>query len=186
MTPVRAVVVMGVAGCGKSTVASLLAARLGWEMLEGDALHPPANVERMGAGIPLTDDDRAPWLAAIASWMDGHRREGRPTVVACSALTRRYRDVLRSDDVLFVHLTGTPELLGQRLASREHHFMKAGMLQSQLNLLEPPAGDERHLALDIDATPEALAERAAAVVLEAAAPGRAHAALVEDSAGAAA
>ena len=162
MTPVRAVVVMGVAGCGKSTVAALLAARLGWELLEGDALHPAANIERMGAGIPLTDEDRAPWLAAIASWMG----ERRPVVVACSALTRRYRDVLRADDVLFVHLTGSPELLGDRLAAREHHFMKAGMLQSQLALLEPPAHDERHLTLDIDASPAELSDRVAAALAE--------------------
>ena len=160
MTPVRAVVVMGVAGCGKSTVAALLAARLGWELVEGDALHPAANIERMSEGIPLTDEDRAPWLAAIASRM----AERRPVVVACSALTRRYRDVLRGDDVLFVHLTGTPELLAERLAAREHHFMKAGMLESQLALLEPPADDERHLTLDIAATPPELVERAAAAV----------------------
>ena len=160
MTPVRAVVVMGVAGCGKSTVAALLSARLGWELLEGDALHPAANVERMSAGIPLTDEDRAPWLAAIASRM----AESRPVVVACSALTRRYRDVLRADDVLFVHLTGTPELLAQRLAAREHHFMKAGMLESQLALLEPPASDERHLTVDIAATPAELVERVAAAL----------------------
>ncbi|MFP3393635.1 gluconokinase, GntK/IdnK-type, partial [Brevibacillus sp. SIMBA_076] len=93
----RAVVVMGVAGCGKSTVAELLAERLDWELLEGDALHPAANVERMGAGIPLTDDDRAPWLAAVAAWMDERLRTGRSVVIACSALARRYRDVLRRD-----------------------------------------------------------------------------------------
>jgi gluconokinase len=155
----RAVVVMGVAGCGKSTVAALLAERLGWELLEGDALHPAANVERMRAGIPLTDDDRAPWLAAIASWMDERLAAGRSVVVACSALARRYRDVLRLDKVVFVHLTGSPELLAGRLASREYHFMKAGMLRSQLATLEPPAADERHIALTIDAAPSALADR---------------------------
>lgn len=161
MTRVRAVVVMGVAGCGKSTVASLLAQRLGWELLEGDGLHPAANVERMGAGTPLTDEDRAPWLAAIASWMDERLAAGRPAVITCSALRRRYRDALRRDDVAFLHLTGSAELLAGRLAAREHHFMKAGMLQSQLDLLEPPGPDERHLTLDIDATPAELAERAA-------------------------
>lgn len=160
MTPVRAVVVIGVAGCGKSTVASLLAQRLGWELLEGDALHPAANVERMGAGTPLTDEDRAPWLAAIAAWMDGRLAAGRSVVITCSALTRRYRDVLRRDDVVFLHLAGSAELLGDRLAAREHHFMKAGMLQSQLDLLEPPGPDERHLTLDIGASPAALAEQA--------------------------
>ncbi|MET3566179.1 gluconokinase [Leifsonia sp. 563] len=161
MTPVRAVVVMGVAGCGKSTVAALLAERLGWERLEGDGLHPATNVERMSAGVPLTDDDRAPWLAAIAEWMRERLDVGRPVVVACSALARRYRDVLRRDDVLFLHLSGSPELLEARLASREHHFMKSGMLQSQLATLEPPAGDERHLTLDIAEPPSALAARAA-------------------------
>ncbi|WP_431246714.1 gluconokinase [Leifsonia xyli] len=169
MTPVRAVVVMGVAGCGKSTVAALLAERLGWELLEGDALHPAANVERMGRGIPLTDEDRAPWLAAIAEWMDGRLTAGRPVVIACSALTRRYRDVLRRDDVLFLHLAGTPALLGERLAAREHHFMKAGMLQSQLDLLEPPADDERHLTLTVDAPPATLAASALSALAESAA-----------------
>ncbi|MGO4536651.1 gluconokinase [Leifsonia sp. 2MCAF36] len=164
MTPVRAVVVMGVAGCGKSTVAALLAERLGWELLEGDGLHPAANVERMGAGSPLTDEDRAPWLDAIASWMDERRAGGRPVVVACSALRRRYRDVLRRDDVVFLHLTGSAELLAERLAVREHHFMKAGMLQSQLDLLEPPARDERHLTLDIGVPPAAVAARAASAL----------------------
>ena len=160
----RAVVVMGVAGCGKSTVAALLAERLDWELLEGDALHPAANVERMGAGIPLTDDDRAPWLAAVAAWMDERLRTGRSVVIACSALARRYRDVLRRDEVVFVHLTGSPDLLAERLASREHHFMKSGMLQSQLATLEPPADDEQHLTLDIAETPAVLAARAAAAL----------------------
>ncbi|WP_350224750.1 gluconokinase [Leifsonia sp. fls2-241-R2A-40a] len=160
----RAVVVMGVAGCGKSTVAALLADRLGWELLEGDALHPAANVERMGAGIPLTDDDRAPWLAAIAAWMDERLDAGRSVVVACSALAKRYRDVLRRDEVVFLHLTGTPELLAERLASREHHFMKAGMLLSQLETLEPPADDERHLTLDIAAPPATLVASAASAL----------------------
>jgi gluconokinase len=157
----RAVVVMGVAGCGKSTVAELLAERLDWELLEGDALHPAANVERMGAGIPLTDDDRAPWLAAVAAWMDERLQDGRSVVIACSALARRYRDVLRRDEVVFVHLTGSPDLLAERLASREHHFMKSGMLQSQLDILEPPGPDEHHLTLDIAEAPAALAARAA-------------------------
>lgn len=161
----RAVVVMGVAGCGKSTVAALLAERLGWDLLEGDALHPVANVERMGAGIPLTDADRAPWLDAVAAWMDERLAAGRSVVVACSALARRYRDVLRRNEVVFLHLTGSPELLAERLASREHHFMKAGMLQSQLDLLEPPAADERHVTLSIDDTPDALTTRAAALLL---------------------
>ena len=163
MSP-RAVVVMGVAGSGKSTVAALLAERLGCELLEGDALHPSANVERMAAGVPLTDDDRAPWLAAVASAMDERLDEGRSVVVACSALARRYREVLRRDEVLFVHLTGTPQLLAERLTSRAHHFMKAGMLQSQLDILEPPGPDEHHVTLDIADSPALLAAHAAAAL----------------------
>lgn len=161
---VSAIVVMGVAGCGKSTVASLLAERLGWEVLEGDSLHPARNVERMQAGIPLDDDDRAPWLALVAARMQEHRAAGRPLVVACSALARRYRDVLRADGVVFAHLSGTRELLEQRIAARNGHFMKAGMLDSQLRTLEPPQRDETSVTVDIGAEPETIALRVAAAV----------------------
>ena len=153
---VRALVVMGVAGCGKSTVAALLADQLGWELLEGDSLHPAANVERMRDGIPLDDEDRAPWLRAVAAWTNAHIDAGRPVVVACSALARRYRDVLRAEGVVFVHLTGTIELHAERIAARKDHFMKAGMLESQLRTLEPPQADEAHVTVDIALEPRAL------------------------------
>lgn len=153
---VSTIVVMGVAGCGKSTVASLLADRLDWELLEGDALHPTRNVERMTAGIPLDDTDRAPWLAAIADRIREHRAAGRPLVVACSALARRYRDMLRGEGVIFAYLSGTRELLEQRIAARSGHFMKPGMLDSQLRTLEPPQPDEAAVTVDIDAEPAAI------------------------------
>jgi gluconokinase len=150
---VSTIVVMGVAGCGKSTVAALLAERLGWELLEGDSLHPARNVERMSAGVPLDDADRAPWLAAIAERIREHRREGRPLVVACSALARRYRDILRGEGVVFAYLSGSRELLEQRIAARSGHFMKPGMLDSQLRTLEPPQPDEASVTVGIDAEP---------------------------------
>lgn len=156
---VTTIVVMGVAGCGKSTVAALLAERLGWELLEGDSLHPARNVERMSAGVPLDDADRAPWLAAIADRMRERRAAGRPLVVACSALARRYRDVLRGDGVAFAHLSGSRELLERRIAERSGHFMKAGMLDSQLGTLEPLGADEAGVTADIDAEPDALVAR---------------------------
>lgn len=158
-TQVSAIVVMGVAGCGKSTVAALLAEKLGWELLEGDDLHPARNVERMRAGIPLDDDDRAPWLAAVAERMRDRRAAGRPLVVTCSALARRYRDVLRADGVLFAHLDGSRELLERRIAERSAHFMKAGMLDSQLRTLEPPEQDESSVTVDIDAAPQVIVDR---------------------------
>ncbi|TWH32122.1 gluconate kinase (SKI family) [Isoptericola variabilis J7] len=117
---VEHVVVMGVAGSGKTTVATLLAARLGVEYAEADEFHSPENIAKMSAGTPLTDADRAPWLAAIRDWLTAEADAGRPGVVTCSALKRSYRDVLRSarGRVRFVHLTGTPELLAERMSSR--------------------------------------------------------------------
>ncbi|MEY9851952.1 gluconokinase [Leifsonia sp. EB41] len=150
------IVVMGVAGCGKSTVAALLADRLGWDLLEGDSLHPARNVERMSAGVPLDDADRAPWLAAIADRVREGAAAGRPLVVACSALARRYRDVLRGKGVVFAYLAGTRDLLESRIAARSGHFMKPGMLDSQLRTLEPPQPDEAAVTVDIDAEPEAI------------------------------
>lgn len=152
------VVVMGVAGSGKSTVAELLAAQLGAEYADADAFHPPGNVAKMGAGIPLDDDDRAPWLATVRDWMAGHGSpSGRHTVVACSALRRAYRDVLReAGDVLFVHLTGSAELLAERIAARPGHFMKADMLASQMATLEPLATGEQGFEVDVAAAPEDL------------------------------
>ncbi len=142
-------VVMGVSGCGKSTVAGIVAGRLGWDLEEGDDLHPEPNVAKMAAGTPLTDDDRWPWLDRVAGWIREHTSSGRPGVITCSALRRRYRDRLRGDHVLFVHLAGTRETIGHRLAARTDHFMPAGLLDSQLATLEPLEADENALVVDV-------------------------------------
>ncbi|MBO0984786.1 gluconokinase [Rathayibacter sp. SD072] len=152
--PVRAIVVMGVSGSGKSTVAALLAGFLHWSFLEGDDLHPRSNVEKMAAGTPLTDVDRGPWLAEIAREVDERIANGRPVVVTCSALRRSYRDILRRDDLVFVHLAGSKEVVADRLASRLDHFMPAALLDSQFGLLEPLGDDERHIAVDVGRAPE--------------------------------
>jgi gluconokinase len=161
-----AIVVMGVSGCGKSTVAALLAQRLGRALAEADAFHSPANVAKMRAGTPLTDADREPWLDALADWIDAHRAEGRPCVVACSALKRAYRERLRRGhgDVLFVHLHGDRGTIAARMATRSGHYMPASLLESQLATLEPPRADENAMVLAIDAPPEAIVEAILAAV----------------------
>ncbi len=158
MTPV--VVVMGVAGCGKSTVGKALADRLGVPYAEADDFHPPANVAKMRAGRPLDDADRAPWLDAVAEWIAG--RAGRGGVVSCSALRRRYRDRLRRADpgLFLVHLDGPRQLLAARMAARRDHFMPPALLDSQLATLEPLAADESGAVVSIDAEPEAVVEQA--------------------------
>lgn len=145
------VVVMGVSGSGKTTVGRALADRLGWEYLEGDALHPPANVERMSAGVALTDDDRHDWLAAIADRLAAASTSGQGLVAACSALKRGYRDRLRAaaPGLHLVHLHGSRELLERRLGARTGHYMPASLLQSQLDTLEPPGGDEHPWRYDV-------------------------------------
>ena len=148
------VVLMGVSGCGKSTVGTALAARLGWPLVDADDLHPPANVEKMRAGIPLTDDDRAPWLDRIVDVVRAaHARSGN-VILACSALKQRYRDRIAQagDDVRFVHLTGRPEVIAARLAARRHRYMPASLLASQLATLEAPRDA---IVIDIDAPVEA-------------------------------
>ena len=147
-------VIMGVAGTGKSTIAALLAARLGWPFLEGDALHPPANVAKMAAGVALVDDDRWPWLESVARWIDERRASGQPGIVTCSALRRRYRDVLRRDGVVFVHLSGDRELIHERLRHRQGHFMPTTLFDSQWATLEPLQDDEASLIVDVALTPE--------------------------------
>jgi gluconokinase len=142
-------VVMGISGCGKSTVAGIVAGRLGWDLEEGDDLHPEANVAKMAAGTPLTDEDRWPWLDRVAGWIREHTAAGRPGVITCSALRRSYRDRLRGDHVIFVQLAGTRETIGHRLAARTDHFMPAGLLDSQLAALEPLEDDENALVVDI-------------------------------------
>jgi gluconokinase len=158
------VVVMGVSGSGKSTVASLLAGRLGCELADADDFHPPSNVAKMAAGLPLDDQDRAPWLRDIAAWMAVRARSGRSAVASCSALKRAYRDVLRaaSPRLVFLHLTGPRELLERRMRDRTGHFMPASLLDSQLASLEPLAPDERGLTLDATDAPEVIVAAALA------------------------
>jgi carbohydrate kinase (thermoresistant glucokinase family) len=154
-------VVMGVAGTGKSTLAGLLAERLNWELQEGDDLHPPANVAKMSAGIPLDDDDRWPWLDAIAAWIKVKTESGEPGIVTCSALKKSYRDRLRGPNVIFVFINGPRAVIEARMASRKRHYMPLSLLESQLAALEPPTSDENVLEVDLAAPPE---EEAAAVL----------------------
>ncbi|HVU91562.1 MAG TPA: gluconokinase [Jatrophihabitans sp.] len=144
---------MGVSGSGKSTVGGVLAGRLGWPLEEGDDLHPPENVAKMAAGHPLDDDDRGPWLQRIREWIAEREAAGENGIVTCSALKRRYRDVLRDDQVVFVHLAGSREQLLARLTARQGHFMPASLLDSQLADLEPPEADERALTVEIGPSP---------------------------------
>jgi len=157
-----AVVVMGVCGCGKSTVGERLARELGALFIEGDAFHPPANVARMAAGIALTDADRQGWLEALAAQLADARRAGRSVVLACSALKRRYRDLLRlgAPDLRVVHLAGDRAMLAARLAARQGHYMPASLLDSQLATLETPDPDERAVTLDAGAPTDTLVQSA--------------------------
>ena len=150
--PLR-IVVMGVSGCGKSTVGAALAQALGLRFVEGDELHPPRNVELMAAGTPLTDDDRREWLQAVAATLADAKDDG--VVVSCSALKRSYRDLLRGSapDLKLVHLRGEPALLARRLHERKGHYMPPSLLQSQLDTLEPPAADESVYTADIGQAP---------------------------------
>jgi gluconokinase len=138
------VVVMGVSGSGKSTVAAGLVDRLGWEFAEGDDFHPPENVEKMRAGHPLDDDDRWPWLRRLGAWIGEHEQTGRSVVVTCSALKRSYRDLLREGhpSVWFAHVTADRELIRDRMENRAGHYMPASLLDSQLETLEPLQDDE--------------------------------------------
>jgi gluconokinase len=145
---------MGVSGSGKSTIADALAKRLGWRCEDGDKFHPASNVAKMSAGHPLTDEDRWPWLQAIADEIDRSCVIGERVVIACSALKRAYRNILvhGRNDVRIVFLDGTEALIAGRLAARKGHFMPPGLLTSQFKTLEPPAADERPLTVSIDAT----------------------------------
>jgi gluconokinase len=148
-------IVMGVSGSGKSTVGALLASRLHWTFEDADWLHPAANVDKMQRGIPLTDEDRRPWLAAIAAWIDKTRRSGGQGIIACSALKRSYRDVLIRDraDVRLVFLKGDETLIARRLAARHEHFMPQGLLHSQFEALEEPGPDENPIVASIEPQP---------------------------------
>jgi gluconokinase len=149
-------VVMGVSGAGKTTIARALADELGWPMAEADEFHPAANIEKMSAGIPLTDDDRTPWLEALRAWITERSEAGESTIVTCSALKRTYRDLLRQARarVRFVHLAGDAPLILRRLTSRADHFMPPSLLDSQFADLEPLADDEDGVIVDLDASPE--------------------------------
>lgn len=155
-----AVVVMGVSGAGKSTVGRLIAAQLRCEFRDADSFHPQANIEKMSRGEPLTDDDRWPWLNAIAAWIAERRAKGETGVVTCSALKRAYRDVVtgkQSADVRLVYLKGDFDLIEARLKARTGHFMPPGLLRSQFDALEEPRADERAITVSVDATPEEIA-----------------------------
>jgi len=151
-----ALVVMGVSGAGKSTVAAAVAARAGAVFLDADDFHPPANTAKMAAGIPLTDDDRWPWLAAVGDEIARRTAAGERVVVACSALKRAYRDALREsdDDVCFALLDGPPDLLAERIGARADHFMPATLLGSQLVALERLQPDEPGFAVDVAPPPD--------------------------------
>lgn len=151
-------VVMGVSGSGKSTVGAAVAQRLRVPFADADDFHPPANIEKMSAGIPLEDEDRAPWLDAIGEWLAAHP-DG--AVMSCSALRHRYRDRLRTHAprVSFLHLAGTPEVIAARMAGRPGHFMPASLLASQFATLEPLGPEESGLTLDIDQSVDAVVEQ---------------------------
>lgn len=146
------IVLMGVSGVGKSVVASAVAARLGWSLADGDDFHTDDNVAKMKTGIPLTDSDRLPWLARIATWIDAREERVQDAVVSCSALKRSYRDYLREsrDSVVFAHLDAPRDVLEMRLLERTGHFMPAGLLQTQLDALEPLASVERGVVIRCD------------------------------------
>jgi gluconokinase len=153
------VVVMGVSGSGKSTVAALLAAALGCQFQEGDDLHPPENVEKMRSGTPLTDADRMPWLRKIAEEIDGWRTRGECGVLTCSALKRSYRDLIIGDrqDVVLIYLKGSPDLIHRRMAARHEHFMPIALLDSQFATLEEPPPDEHPIIVDVGGNPPDIA-----------------------------
>ncbi len=163
---------MGVSGSGKSTVGELLARRLEVDYADADDFHSESNKAKLHEGIPLTDADRLPWLHAIRDWL----AERDSAVVTCSALKRRYRDVLRqgAPDCVFLYCEGSPQLIAQRIAHRPHHFMPASLLQSQLAELEPPQADEPAVAEDVRRPPDAIVERFVAEVVRRSAeqPGR--------------
>lgn len=164
MTPSQAaqVVVMGVSGSGKSTVAALLADRMGCEMAEADSFHSPANIAKMESGVPLDDDDRLPWLDTIAAWIALRAQRDTPAVVTCSALKRSYREVLRSAGrwVCFLHLAGPQELVTRRIGGRTGHFMPPQLLASQYADLEVLAADEPGATVDLARTPGQIVDEA--------------------------
>jgi len=154
------IIVTGVSGSGKSTIAAMLAARLHWTYEDADWFHPPQNVAKMHAGVALTDEDRWPWLDAIATWIDKARTAGEHAVIACSALKRSYRDVLIGDrrDVCLVFLKGEPQVIARRMAVRSGHFMPVSLLDSQFATLEEPGVDEHPIVVSIDEHPRRIVQ----------------------------
>jgi len=150
-----AIIVMGVSGSGKSTIGALLAEALGWPFADADGFHPAANVAKMAAGTPLTDEDRWPWLDAIAAHIGASRTAGQPVVVACSALRRAYRERLRAGhiDLIFLHLAGAPAVIAERQAARQGHFMPPSLMASQFATLEDPATEADAVTVSVSASP---------------------------------
>ena len=164
----RWLVIMGVSGAGKSTIAAALSEKLGWEFRDADAFHPPENVAKMAGGLPLVDADRWPWLQAIASWLALKQARGEAAIVTCSALKRVYRDRLRQGCAAaeFIFLKGPFQLIAERVGARQGHFMPPALLESQFNALEEPGADEAALVVDINDTPEAITRRIEAALAQ--------------------
>jgi gluconokinase len=154
----RHVIVMGISGSGKTTIATELAERLGWTFAEADEFHPAANIAKMTSGTPLTDEDRRPWLEALRDWMTEKARGGHSTVLTCSALRRSYRDILAQAEgrVRFVHLLGDADLVRERMRTRHGHFMPDSLLPSQISTLEPLQPDEQGVRIENTGTPHAV------------------------------
>jgi gluconokinase len=150
------ILLMGVAGSGKTTTGERLSRTLGWAFRDADSFHPAANVEKMKSGVPLTDADRWPWLDAIGAWMDDQKGQGMPGIVSCSALKRVYRDRLLAGraHVGLVYLSGSKALISERMSRRKNHFMPPALLDSQFATLEPPDDDEKALIVDVGVTPD--------------------------------
>lgn len=158
MNAPRHIVVMGISGSGKTTIATRLAEELGWVFAEADEFHSASNIEKMSAGTPLTDDDRRPWLASMKAWLSEQAQSGRSTVVTCSALRRSYRDILTQAEgtTSFVHLVGDPALIRERMKTRSGHFMPESLLPSQLSTLEPLEPDEPGVKIENVGAPESV------------------------------
>lgn len=160
MNSARHVVVMGVSGSGKSTIAEGLTERTGWSFAEADEFHPQRNIDKMESGIPLTDEDRRPWLEDLVRWMRERAQVGESTIVTCSALKRSYRDLLRTagEGVVFVHLDGDEAVLSERMRGRRGHFMPPALLRSQLGTLEPLHANEPGFTISIEESPARIVE----------------------------